>query len=75
MEINEIVYCKTTGSPFRIKRYCFLNSIKHIELVSTSNIQTGKKLLAEASVRASFQSSVVQSPKVGFTKFAQFLKV
>ena len=48
MEINEIVYCKTTGSPFIIKRFCSLNSIKHIELESISNIQNGKKLLSEA---------------------------
>ena len=75
MEINEIVYCKTTGSPFRIKRFCFLNSIKHIELENINNIENGKKLLAEASVKVSFQNSEVQSPKVGFNKFAQFLKV
>jgi hypothetical protein len=74
MEINEIVYCKTTGSPFRIKRFCSLNFIKHIELESISNIQNGKKLLSEASVKVSFQNSEVQSPKASFTKFAQFLK-
>ena len=31
MDIDSIIYCKTSGTPFRIKRLCFLNSIKHFD--------------------------------------------
>ena len=75
MDINEILYCKTTGSPFRIKRTCSLNSIKHIELESIGNREKGKKLLAETSVRASFQTNKVESPKTQFARFTELLKV
>ena len=73
MEINKIVYCKKTGSPFRIKRSCFLNSIKHFELENVSNREKGKKLLAETSVKASFQSDMTDKPKNPISRFTELL--
>ena len=73
MEINKIGYCKKTGSPFRIKRSCFLNSIKHFELENVSNREKGKKLLAETSVKASFQSDMTDKPKNPISRFTELL--
>lgn len=75
MEINEIVYCKTTGSPFRIKRICSLNSIKHVELECVNNREKRKKLLSEVSVKMSFQTNEVKDPKTQFARFTELLKV
>ena len=75
MEINEIVYCKTTGSPFRIKRTCSLNSIKHVELECVNNREKRKKLLSEVSVKMSFQTKRVENPKTQFARFTELLKV
>ena len=75
MEINDIIYCKKTGSPFKIKRTCSLNFIKHVELESISNSEKCKKLLAETSVKASFQTKRVESPKTQFARFTELLKV
>jgi hypothetical protein len=74
MEVNEVVYCKKTGSPFRIKRSCILNSITHFELERISNRETGKKLLAETSVKLSFQTDRVERTKSHFTRFTELLK-
>ena len=74
MEINDIIYCKKTGSPFKIKRTCSLNLIKHIELESISNNEKCKKLLAEAAVMASFQTKKIENPKTQFARFTELLK-
>ncbi|GIS16893.1 MAG: hypothetical protein CM15mP117_23250 [Alphaproteobacteria bacterium] len=50
MDIDNIIYCKTSGTPFRIKRLCFLNSIKHFELENVAK-QSNRKLLAENSIK------------------------
>ena len=73
MEINKIVYCKRTGSPFRITRSCILNSIKHFELENVSNREIGKKLLAETSVRDSFETDMTVRPKNPIARFAGLL--
>tara|TARA_A100001011_G_C13787486_1_gene625672 strand:- start:137 stop:364 length:228 start_codon:yes stop_codon:yes gene_type:complete len=73
MEINKIVYCKKTGSSFRITRSCILNSIKHFELENVSNREIGKKLLAETSVRDSFETDMTVRPKNPIARFAGLL--
>ena len=73
MEINKIVYCKKTGSSIRITRSCILNSIKHFELENVSNREIGKKLLAETSVRDSFETDMTVRPKNPIARFAGLL--
>ena len=74
MDIDNIVYCKKTGTPFRISRSCVLNSIKHFELESVTNKELHKKLLAETSVRESFQLDMLTSAKNPIAKFTELLK-
>ena len=74
MDIDNIVYCKKTGNSFRISRSCILNSIKHFELESVSNKEQHKKLLAETSVKNSFQLDMIAHPKNPIAKFTELLK-
>ena len=60
MDIDSIIYCNTSGAPFRIKRLCFLNSIKHFELENVAK-QSNRKLLAENSIKTDFETNAKKS--------------
>ena len=71
MGIDSIICCKTSGAPFRIKRLCFLNSIKHFELENLAK-QSDKKLLAENSIKAHFE---IDKRKTKRSKIARFTEL
>ena len=71
MDIDKIIYCKTSGTPFRIKRLCFLNSIKHFELENVDK-QSNRKLLAENSIKADFE---INKRKTNKSKIARFTEL
>ena len=73
MDIDNIIYCKTSGTPFRIKRLCFLNSIKHFELENVSK-QSNRKLLAENSIKADFEINKRKTNKSKIARFTELIK-
>ena len=72
MEVNSIIYCKNTGNPFRIRRLCFLNSIKHFELENIGSVSK-TKLLAEESVKGSFELEKRTNNKSKIARFTELL--
>ena len=72
MEVDSIVYCKNTGTPFRIRRLCFLNSIKHFELENVSSL-SNRKLLAEDSVKVAFDIEKRKHNKSRIARFTELL--
>ena len=72
MDIDNIIYCKRSGTPFRIKRSCFLNSIKHFELENVA-IQSDRKLLAENSIKAHFEIDKHRTKKSKIARFTELI--
>ena len=72
MDIDNIIYCKTSGAPFRIKRLCFLNSIKHFELENVAK-QSNRKLLAENSIKADFDMNKRKTKKSKIARFTELI--
>ena len=72
MDIVSIIYCKTSGAPFRIKRLCFLNSIKHFELENVAK-QSNRKLLAENSIKADFEINKRKTKKSRIARFTELI--
>ena len=73
MDVDSIIYCKNTGAPFRIRRLCFLNSIKHFELEKVDSI-SNTKLLAENSVKVAFDLEKRNQTKSKIARFTELLK-
>ena len=72
MDVDSIIYCKNTGAPFRIRRLCFLNSIKHFELENIGSV-SNTKLLAENSVKVAFETEKRQRSKSKIARFTELL--
>ena len=72
MDIDNIIYCKTSGTPFRIKRLCYLNSIKHFELEDVAK-QSNRKLLAENSIKADFEITKRKTNKSKIARFTELI--
>ena len=72
MDVDNIIYCKNTGTPFRIRRLCFLNSIKHFELEDVSSL-SNRKLLSEASVKVAFNIEKNKKDKGKIARFTELL--
>ena len=72
MDVDSIIYCKNTGTPFRIRRLCFLNSIKHFELENVDSL-ANRKLLAEDSVREAFELEKRKNNKSKIARFTELL--
>ena len=72
MDVDSIIYCKNTGTPFRIRRLCFLNSIKHFELEDVGSF-SNRKLLAEGSVKVAFDIEKRKNYKSKIKRFTELL--
>ena len=72
MDIDSIIYYKTSGTPFRIKRLCLLNSIKHFELENVDK-QSNRKLLAENSIKADFETNKRKTKKSKIARFTELI--